>query len=348
MPTLPLLLTTDDLVLDEVLRVAGAAGTDLFACDTGPDAASRWASAPLVLAGADTLARISSLGWPRRSDVIVVARDRADDDSSVWRGAVAIGAEHVVVLPEGERWLVDRLGDLRDSTAPPASVVTVVPGRGGAGASTYALLLARAHAGESVLIDADALSGGIDMRAEAEATPGVRWPDLAAVSGRLSAAALRGALPIDRRTAVVSSAGADPQPIPVEAFAAVLDASVRGGGLVVIDAPRTLDPVSRLSWSRSDVVVVVASDDPTSIPATCALADAVVSAGSRAVAVVRRGRDGGVHPDDLAARVGLPVVAQWRHDRGLARGDLSGLSRARHWRSITDPVLEIVTAGRIA
>lgn len=345
MPNLPLLLTTDESLLDEMLRVSSAAGTDLYASDTGPEAAGRWASAPVVLIGHDAVARVAALGLPRRSDVIVVGPAPSGDDPALWRHAVAVGAEHVALLPDSERWLADRLADAGDPPTTPSTVVAVVSGRGGAGASTYSMLLARAHPGESLVVDLDPLSGGIDLRSELEGAAGLRWPDLCAVSGRLSSTALRHALPREGRVAVVSAVPHDPCPVPVEAFAAVLDAAIRGGGLTVLDAPRDLSAVARLAWARSDLVVVIAPDDQGALPATRALVDAVTAAGTRVVAVLRRGRDQGVHRDDLEGFLGVAVVAEWRHDRALARGDATGWGRTRTWRSITDPVLDLVTVA---
>ena len=345
MPNLPLLLTTDDSLLDELLRVSSAAGTDLFASDTGPGVAARWASAPVILIGHDAVARVAALGLPRRSDVIVVAPAPGGDDSALWRSAVAVGAEHVAFLPEGERWLADRLADACDAPATPATVVAVMSGRGGAGASTYAMLLARAYAGESLLIDLDPLSGGLDLRSELDAVAGLRWPDLAAVSGRLSSAALRGALPREGRMAVVSAMAHDPAPVPVEAFASVLDAAIRGGGLTILDTPRDLSAVVRHAWARSDLAVVLAPDDHASLPATRALVDAVTTSGTRVVAVLRRGRDQGAHRDEIEGFLGVAVIAEWRHDRALARGDASAWGRTRTWRSVTDPVLDLVAAS---
>lgn len=345
MQNLPLLLTTDEALLDELSRVSGAAGIDLYASDAGPDVAVRWASAPVILIGHDVVARVAALGLPRRADVIVVAPARGGDHPALWRSAVAIGAEHVALLPEGERWLAERLADACDAPASPASVVTVVSGRGGAGASTYALLLARAHRGDSLLVDLDPLSGGIDLRSDLGEVDGLRWPDLAAVSGRLSSSALRGALPREGRLAVVSAVPHEPVPVPVDAFAAVLDAAIRGGGLAILDTSRDLSSVSRLAWARSDLAVVIAPDDYAALPATRALVEAVSASGTRVVAVLRRGRDHGVHRDDLEGFLGVAVVAEWRHDRALARGDMTawGLTRAR--RSITDPVLDLVASS---
>jgi len=342
MRNLPLVLTTDDLLLDEILRVAAVAGTDVFASALGPDSASRWTTAPLVLVGDDALDRLSTLGWPRRSQVLVLVSERRSDDARVWRGAVAIGAEHVVVLPDGERWLADRLTDLQEASASPAHLVTVSPGRGGAGASTFAILLARAAHSEAVLLDLDPLGGGLDVRTELRDVAGLRWPDLAAVTGRLSASALRGALPRDGRVAVVSAADDDPAPLSAEACFSVVDAAIRGGGLVVADTPRDMGPASRLAWARSDLVVVVAPDDPPGILASRAMVRAASDSAARVVVVLRRGQRPGLHPDDVAGELGVPVVATWRHDRSLARGDTVDLLRARAYRAITTPVLALL------
>ena len=45
------------------------------------------------------------------------------------------------------------------------------------------------------MVDADPVGGGIDLVVGAEHAPGVRWPELAGTSGRLSAASLSDALP---------------------------------------------------------------------------------------------------------------------------------------------------------
>ena len=342
MSTLPLAITTDDLLLDEVLRVATAAGVDVHASDAGPDAAARWVAAPFVLVGEDALARLAVPGWPRRSGVVVVARGSGTDDPRLWRAAVAIGAEHVVSLPDGERWLVDRLGEVADAALAPASVVTVVAGRGGAGASTYCLLLARAAADDVMVIDVDSLGGGLESRMDGTGAPGLRWPDLAAVSGRLSARTLRAAVPRISDVALLSMTARDPAPLPVEAFSSVLDAAVRGGGLVIVDAPRDLSAVSRLAWARSDVVVVVTPDDPPGVVASRALVDAVAAGGARVVALVRHGREVGLHPEDVAEALGVDILAGWRHDRLLARGEPVGVVSRRACRAVTAPLLSLL------
>ena len=118
----------------------------------GASAAS-WEAAPLVLVGDDAVRRVR--GAARRRGVVLVGRDQ--DDSGVWRRAVEIGADHVLMLPDGESWLVDRIADVAEGVGRPALTVGVIGGRGGAGASTLACALAVTSAREgrrTLLVDA--------------------------------------------------------------------------------------------------------------------------------------------------------------------------------------------------
>src|SRR6185295_2350808 len=102
----------------------------------------------------------------------------------------------VAVLPEAEKWLIDRLLEAAEPAAE-APVIGVIGGRGGAGASVLAtaLALTAAEAGlRPLLIDADPLGGGLDLLLDAEREPGLRWPGLSTVRGRLQPALLRSEL----------------------------------------------------------------------------------------------------------------------------------------------------------
>src|SRR5262249_58841090 len=110
----------------------------------------------------------ASAGLRRRDGVVIVC---ADGDPLVWRCAVAVGAQHVVVLPDGEAWLVGALADASESPAEPGRVLAVLGGRGGAGASVFAsaVALAVVEAGrQAMLVDCDALGGGLDLALGAE------------------------------------------------------------------------------------------------------------------------------------------------------------------------------------
>ncbi|CAM5528458.1 hypothetical protein SFUMM280S_03013 [Streptomyces fumanus] len=118
--------------------------------------------------------------------MVLVGRDQ--DDPGVWRRAVEIGADYVLMLPDGEQWLVDRIADVAEGVGRPALTVGVIGGRGGAGASTLACALAVTSAREgrrTLLVDADPLGGGLDVLLGGETTEGLRWPAFAASRGRL-------------------------------------------------------------------------------------------------------------------------------------------------------------------
>ena len=339
--THPLLVTTHGELLDRGIRIAAAAGHELCVADSVAAAAARWATAPAVLVGDDLLAAVVDRGVPRRSGVVVLCRDDASADMTVWRDAVRLGAEHVAVLPEAERWLVDRLVEAAEGPQVSGAVITVLPGRGGAGASTLAVLLARAL-GESLLVDLDPLGGGLDARLELETAPGLRWPDLAAVRGRVSPGSLRGALPHLGDTALLSASS--PAAIPVESLSAVIDSGVRSGRCTVIDGTRDLNPASRLAWSRSDLVLIVVPADPASVISARALTESVTSAGCRALAVLRTGRDAALDRFDAERILDIPVAGEWGHDRSLARGESPLAVPGRSIRQVVAAVRDLLAA----
>ncbi len=206
----PLLVSGDGDLIDDVLRLAAANGVDVHLATDAEGARGRWQASPLVMIGADQAEGMARAGLGRRRDVVLLSREPAAED---WQRAVALGAEHVVALPDGERWLIDRLADSSEGLARDGSVLAVVGSGGGAGASTFAATLALAAAGRSLrvlLVDADPLAGGLDVLLGVEDAAGIRWADLVDARGRLGAPALDQALPqVERRLGAVVGAGRD-------------------------------------------------------------------------------------------------------------------------------------------
>jgi secretion/DNA translocation related CpaE-like protein len=223
-----------------------------------------------------------------------------------------------MTLPADEGELVAALSEAAESRRDHGrrgAVVAVMAGRGGAGASLFAVALAQS-ARDALLIDADPWSGGIDLVVGSEDEPGLRWPDLALEHGRLDIAALRQALPRREGLSVLSCArsGNDVEPGPL---AAVIDAGRRGGATVVCDLPRRLTRAVELGTDAADLVVLVTTADVRACAATTAVASALSTINPNVGLVVRGPSPGGLRSVDVARIVGLPLLAAMRPQAGL-------------------------------
>ena len=96
----PLVVATDEALLDDCLRVLAAAGAEPEVATAGPALRRAHREAPLVLLGAEALPSAPVRALPRRPGVVVVARTALPADG--WAAAVEVGAERVVVLPDEE------------------------------------------------------------------------------------------------------------------------------------------------------------------------------------------------------------------------------------------------------
>jgi secretion/DNA translocation related CpaE-like protein len=332
-PSRPLLATGRPELLDDLLRLAAAAGVEAEVATDPIAARASWARAPLVLVG-DDVAALAGDALPRRSGgVVLVGVDL--DDAGVWEHAVAVGAERVVFLPDAEDWLVARLADSVEGGATPAPLVAVVGGSGGAGASTLSAALAVTAlrlGARPWLVDADPLGGGIDLAIGGEDTVGLRWPDLLASRGRVSAAALRSSLPaVEGDLVVLSWDRSDRLVVPPPAMRSVLAAARRGGDLVVVDLPRRVDEAAAHVLTQADVTLLVVRP---AVRATAAAARVAASmAGlARDVRLVVIGTSSGLPPGAVADALGLPLLAAARTEPGLAAAADRGEPPARSGR----------------
>ena len=319
----PVALIGDGPLLDDLLRLAAAAGCDL---ERVPDLASlrgRWARAPLILLDTAGANAVGGCGLGRRKGVHLVSG--VEPETSVWERAVAVGAEGVLVLPAAESRLVDILADTVDRPAGSAGrVLAVVGGRGGAGASVLSAAVAvtaMRNKQNALLVDGDALGGGVDLVLGAEAEDGLRWPQLRLSGGRVSASSLRAALPGrvqgECRLTVLSCDRDGPGPEP-EAMAAVLDSGRRAGELVVCDLPRDLPESSCVALERADLVVLVIPAEVRACAAARRIATRVRECGATPRALVRGPAPGDLRPVDVASASGLPLLTSMRSEPGLA------------------------------
>lgn len=324
-PRLPLVVTADPDLLDDLLRLAAAGGTEV---DVAPDPAaarSRFAVAPLVMIGADQAAACLRARLPRRPRLVIVGH--TPEIETAWQVAESLGAEHVAALPTAEPWLVDRFSERPGPTAA-GRVLAVIGGRGGAGASILAGALAvTAVSGghRTLLVDADPVGGGLDLVLGWEGVAGLRWPALAGAGGRVDPPALLKALPHRGDLVLLSFARDEVLPVPGEAMAATLDAARRGRDVIIADLPRQLDDAATLALAAADQAIMIV---PAELRATAAASRiaAVVRAHCENVAVVVRGpAPGKLKAREVARSIGLPLAGSLRPEaaicQALEKGD---------------------------
>lgn len=351
-----LLLTDDPLIAMTTARLAASVGVEVRTegeAHRGPPG--------LVMLDADRSAEAglppSAAGVPR----ILVATGAPQD--RLWRVALEVRAEQVVLLPEGEEALHARLVRLAATPAPPGGLlVAVTGGCGGAGASVLAAALVRTAAGlaRSLLIEVDRLGSGADLLLGAEDASGLRWPDLLSVRGRLLPGSLTGALPIVDGAHVLSwDRSADPTAeLPAEACAAVLELARAEYGIVILDLPRQLDAAGALAARAADLGLLVV---PAELRATAA-ARRVVAAHREYLAdlrlVVRGPVPAGLGVGEMVDALGLPLAGLLRPEPGLRaaldRGEPPGVRRRGPLSAFCRDLLagalaeRRVAAGRIA
>lgn len=320
----PLLVTSDPDLLEELLRLCAAAGTEAQVAHDVPSARLSWSAPPLVVVGSDVAAAVSVARLPRRGGVIVAGFDQ---DGDIWDVAKAIGADTAAPLPDAQSWLVNRLGETTDNADGDGLVIAVVGGRGGSGATTLATVLALTGVDlglRCLLIDADPLGGGIDLALGGEECAGLRWPDLSQAGGRVSGAALLEALPIVHGLSVLSAGRGDAVTVPAPAMRSVTAAAARMSDLVVIDLPRHVDDAAVEALAAATVTLMVVPAEVRAVAAAGRVAVAVGLIARDVRVVVRAPAPAGLGASVIADSLGLPLAgwlpAEPRLDETFERG----------------------------
>jgi len=311
-----LLVTGDDVLLDELLRLAAAAGV---IPEVAPDSAAAmraWSTAGLVVVGCDIAERLAERRPHRRDRVHVASPGPAAD--RLFRAAVGLGAGSVLELPAAAEWLVDLFADAADGAAAPATTVGVVGGSGGVGATTFAcaLALTAAQDADTLLMDADPLGVGAERVVGVEEQPGIRWEALAGAGGRLGSRSLREALPRRGRLAVLGWPAQGRSGLDVDTAREALSAAQRGNRVVVLDLPRGFDEASSWLMAACDRLVLVARPD---VPAAAAAARMLgrIREVAREPGLVARHKGAALPSEELAALLGLPLLATIAEHRRL-------------------------------
>ena len=321
---LPVVLTllADPELADSTDRVAAAVGLRALRIQA-PNRKS-WISAAAAVIDEDGARRCARAGMPRRDGVFVLGT--SDPSPSLWEAAIEVGAQQLVVVPAQEAELVRHLSEAAEAgntASRRGRVIAVAAGRGGGGASVFAAALAQSAGAQSVgggalLVDLDPCGGGIDLLMGTETTPGLRWPELADASGRLSWTAVREGLPRSRDVSVLSCTRIYHE-IEAGAAAAIVGAGRRGGATVVCDIPRSLTTAAVCALEMADLVAIVTSCDVRGAAATSAVAGVIRSVNPNVGLVVRGPAPGGLRAGQAAEIAAVPLLATMRPEPMLDR-----------------------------
>jgi secretion/DNA translocation related CpaE-like protein len=326
----PLIITDDAPVLDDLLRVAAAAGVDVTHARE-PESRALWRASPIVLLDAALVGRAVGASLPRRTGVVVVTS--GPPGARLWELCVRLGVDQIVVLQDSEEELIELLSDAVLGAAGNGRCIAVVGACGGAGASVLAGSIAVAAAAtpaEVLLVDCDPWGAGLDVLLGIETEPGLRWGDLAAPSGRLQVDALRRALPGvtvgEGRVAVLCHGHSLAADISPDVLNVVLDAGRRMGAATVVDLPRQPGPAADRVLEQADLIALVTPADVRGCWAADRICARIRQFGTSAGLVVRGPSPGGLGAAELADVLGLPLLARMRADPSIARDLELGLA----------------------
>ena len=295
-PTPTTLVSADPRLINLAQASAAAVGAPLSVVSDPASIGTVWRTPSPLLIGSDQIREIVARALPPRDHVYLVGQ--ADSYEDLCRWSAPLGAL-VIQLPDGNKWL-SRVIMGRAAGTDSGTVVALVSGSGGTGASTLCVGLALAAVRDSrsvALVDCDAMGGGIDLILGAENTPGWRWDKLRNAVGQI--ADITPMLPTVEGITVVSMERSDPVPIPGDALEAVVDCLARTHDLVLVDRGRGEAQPTGIRRT-----VVVTNQTVRGVAATRARAKTLDT--SACGLVVRK--PGSVSASDAAAAVDIPLI----------------------------------------
>lgn len=192
--------------------------------------------------------------WPSAAAVVC----RPGEVEWAVRAAEHVRCRHVVELPTAAAWLERQL-------LPPArsSLVGVIGVVGGVGASTVSIACAMGAEGESLLVDADPLSPGLDLPLGIVDAGGARWAQIPDAGAPLDAESLRSALPRVADCCVLTGPAASPTGWPGGPSSGqctgVLEVGRASFERTVVDLGRRRDPRELLTPADAVALVIPAS-----------------------------------------------------------------------------------------
>ncbi len=228
-------------------------------------------------------------------------------------------------------------------------VVGVLGGCGGAGATTFSAALAASAARTdqvAVLIDLDAIGGGIDVALGAEDAVGARWSGLHVSGDRLDPAQLAEGLP---RWGEALFLACDSPTLPDGDAVWSVISSARELGPVVIDLGRSPTPARTAALAEATAVVLVVLGRIQAVAASAAAVGLIGAEGAFGGEwqLVVRPDEHVVAPGRIAAILELPLAGTLGRDRGLAAARDTGVQIGRvgrQTRRLLDDVLHTADA----
>ena len=336
-PGAPVVLTSDQHLLDHILAVAAVAGIEPEVVSDISALRAEWSAASMIVVGVDLAPRIAGLALPRRTEIYLAGGHTSRDELSRW--SVQLGAA-VVTLPDGAAWLASAMAERGSRPPHSARLLALVGGAGGVGSSTVAagLSFVSVRLGyRTVLLDCDPLGGGIDLLVGAERVEGWRWPQLATATGEIGD--LWGQLPqvddLDVLSMARSASSGDSSPPDPgrEQMESVLSSLGRCYDLVVADLPRALGDGSEEALCRADHVVLVVPATVRGIAASRRLSADLTALGALPMVLVRQLRAHGIASEAVSEAVGLPMAGVIADEPGLRLGAERGDPPGRSARS---------------
>lgn len=337
------MVTRDDVLLEELLRLAAAAGVTPEVARSGTEALASWAAAPLVLVGADLVREVAAVRPARRDATHVVILGAVPHE--MFALALTVGAESVVELPRSDGWLVESLTDAGDRAPSRGLALAVIGGSGGAGASTFACALGQvgARAGSAMVIDADPLGPGLDRVLGLELHDGVRWDALQQTTGRLSARSLHDAVPHRGSLGVLTWQSGTQASLQAFAVREAMSAARRGHDLVVVDLPRSHDPLIEELAARCDALLVLTVPTVTGVAAAARVCARLRLTTPTKLVI----RGAGVPLREVEQVTGLGGAVAMPDQRGLAESIDLGLGPVRSRRGPLSRTAEEILGGLV-
>ncbi|MGP0224659.1 septum site-determining protein Ssd [Paenarthrobacter sp. NCHU4564] len=335
-----LLVTGNPHLEEEATRIVAAAGGNLRAVPDIGDAMHGWDHADAVLIGSD----IREI--PPHRQVPAILLGTAAEGDGLWKLAAAVGADRVAVLPEAAGWLAEHLS-LSGSPEPGGSVLGLIGGSGGAGATTAAVWLAQAaasHGIRTLLIDGDPWGGGLELAVTADEPPGLRWPDFTGTRGSIDPSQFHDSLPVAGGFAFLSWPGTRAPVVTPDpaAVAAVMDAARRSFEAVVVDIGRSGDGLRTLAWDCDRTLLLTLAHLKPAVAASRILAELPPV---DTALLVRDGKPAAMDADVIAGSLGLPLLGTVPGIRGVAaateQGRLLELGRRKPVLAFAGEVLEL-------